>query len=311
MNDHDTRASFWYQTRVVRAIALSMSAVFVLGLFAYAAAVAGLLADEAQAGVNDAQSASQPVLRIAVARTPGGPRAWVGYAEAMAIIQHEIGPVAVRYIPDHDSVCDAISNGEVDAAFTCNTAFLRLREAGLAKPLVSPVINGTHLDAAQLVTAASSPYRRLADLKGRRVAVVSALSLSGRAYLDYLVEQHGLSEDYFGEVISKSSQERSLRDVLSGAADAAVVNRSQLAAFPPGAFRVLEQTDEFCLAPFVVRRGIDPEMERRLRTVLLGIERTPHPERGDVLEGFRDYDSRGIDVIGQLLEVARRKGLTE
>lgn len=299
------------RTRVLLVWTFVATAAFVIGLVAYGSSVYGFLVD-VQQGQSSPGAAAQPALVIGVARTPGGPRAWVGYARAMAEIQRVVGPVKVRYIPDHEEAYRAMRYGQVDAMFTCNTAFIRLTKDRAAEPLASPIIDGTPRDAAVLVVAASSPYRSLEDLRGRRVAIVSSSSLSGHAYLDFLMQSHGLTaSEYFSEVVSGSSQEHNLTDILNGRTDATVVNRSQLASFDKKQFRVLEKSGEFMLAPFVVRTTMAPETKQKVRQALLGFHRRPDMTKGDVLEGFAPYDWSGFDVLQGFYQVLVARRNTE
>lgn len=234
-------------------------------------------------------------LTIALARTPGGSREWRTYASAIRRMSDAAGrPMLLRYVGSRSEMSELLLTGRVDAAFMCIYCYLQVADEPGVSLVAAPVIDGQAKDAAVLVARPGSGYGSLADLRGRRIGVTEPTSLGGYAYLLWLAEQNGVDAARSLVLVPADSQEQSIRALLAEDVEAAVVNRSQLAAWGDAGLRVIATSPEFGMPPFVTGPTVDPAtrdlMQRALLTMRPSLEITPTSVGGFTAPVRSDYD---------------------
>ena len=181
-----------------------------------------------------------------------------------------------------------LASGEVDVAFVCSPPLVWLDgvvEAIAAPVLTDPRFGGLPLYTSEVVVAAESSYRSLADLAGARWAVNEPSSWSG-----YWVTLARVGDwAYFGQVVEAGFHQRALRMVAEGAVDGSAIDCQVLALElrerPELAerIRVVETLGPSPSQPVVVRSSLDAETRARLLDRLLyRTAKRHHPRlRGD------------------------------
>lgn len=128
-------------------------------------------------------------------------------------------------------------------------------------------LRGYHLVA---IARADSPYQTLADLKGKRVAHVSAASNSGNLAPRALFPVEGLVPDTDYKPILSGAHDKSVMGVLSGDYDMAAVASDVLerleerGAVDRHALRVLYQSPLFPTSSFAHAHDLDPALAKKL-----------------------------------------------
>lgn len=128
-------------------------------------------------------------------------------------------------------------------------------------------LRGYHLVA---IVQADSPYQTLADLKGKRVAHVSAASNSGNLAPRALFPVEGLVPDTDYKPILSGAHDKSVMGVLSGDYDMAAVASDVLerleerGAVDRHALRVLYQSPLFPTSSFAHAHDLDPALAKKL-----------------------------------------------
>jgi phosphonate transport system substrate-binding protein len=129
-------------------------------------------------------------------------------------------------------------------------------------------IRGYHLVA---IVRADSPYRALTDLKGKRVAHVSAASNSGNLAPRALFPAQGLVPDTDYRPIMSGAHDRSVMGVLSGDYDMAAVASDVLerlverGAIDRAAIRILYESPLFPTAAFAHAHDLYPALADKLK----------------------------------------------
>ena len=250
------------------------------------------------------QAAAQPAasvpatgapLTVALARTPGGSSEWRTYAGAIARMGEAAGrPIRVRYVESRSDMSGLLLTGRVDAAFLCTYCYLEVAGQPGVSLVAAPAIAGHENDAAVLIVRGDSKETSLAALKGHRVAVTSPTSLAGHAYLLWLAERDSIDAVGTLLLVAQDSQEESIRALLANKVDAAVVNRSQLAAWSDAGIRVIASSPEFGMPPFVTGATVDDATRERMRAALVSMRPSSGSTRTSI-DGFTvptddDYD---------------------
>jgi phosphonate transport system substrate-binding protein len=114
-------------------------------------------------------------------------------------------PVRVRQASDiYTASIQALSSGQVDVALLAGGGYVNAREqvGGLVSPLLVMLgAHGEHGYYSSLIVRADSPYRSVADLKGKSLAVVDLNSTSGYLMPMHAMREHGINPDsYFSNV---------------------------------------------------------------------------------------------------------------
>lgn len=305
----------------MRAYFKSMEARHFL-VFSFAATVAMTLVfgalilsevrDSRPPAAEDSEQTGRP-LTIAVVRLVGGWAAWPSHMDALQHISLSLGrPVHVKFLAPGEHAEEPFSQNEhVDAAFMSTFAYLIARDNYEDMThLAAPIIGGYASEQAVLVVSAKSPHTSISDLRGARLALSPpgvGGSIPGNAYARWVLYQKGLgtAEEFFGTVDERFTQDVNLRRVLNGLADATSANRSQLASWPKGSFRVIEHSHEYAMPPFVVSPNLsDSEAEKIIDALI-----TYRPDsEDDILGGYTRPKPEDYDFPKELLSFARGKG---
>ncbi len=248
-------------------------------------------------------------LHVGVARTPGGPSEWITIAKVLAGIQEATGrPVIVHYALSSEDQIAMFREGTLDLALMSTLAYLDVEDEGLGTIVASPMVQGRPLDSAVLVVAGDSPFTRLEDLEGKRLA--SSADLAGAAYMIWLLGQHGEDpKGFFGSAVT-GVQDVNLTRVANGEADATTVRLSALANWPKGMFRIVETSPGLGMPPVVAHSSLDATTVAQVRDSLLKAADDGAIPAGSTITGFRvghpgDYSyARLLDAIDRSLEKA-------
>lgn len=138
-----------------------------------------------------------------------------------------------------------------------------------------------------VLVRADSPYRSMADLKGKRVAHTSATSNSGNLAPRALFPAQGLGPDQDDRVVYSGGHDRSVMGVNAGDYDAAPVASdvfNRMAArgqVRRENFRVLWESPPFPTSSFALAHDLRPELAQRIRRCFFDF-RFPEAMRRDL-----------------------------
>lgn len=163
-----------------------------------------------------------------------------------------------------------------------------------------------------LIVKADSPYKSVADLKGRTLALVTASSTSGslvpKVELGRQLNQKLSS--YFGNVFYAGSHTAAALAVLQGKAEVANVADVTLdwavdkKEFDNKAFRVIWKSSLLPLDPFAWRKDLlSDDLRKKIQDALVNIHKTEHGReflkktRSDAIEPVDDAAFNGVRLI--------------
>lgn len=179
----------------------------------------------------------------------------------------------VIYYPveSHAAEIDAMRSGRLHVAgFSAGTTIFAVNNAGAVPFAVkgdAKKIEGYHLI---LVVRKNSPFQKIADLKGKRVAHTSPTSNSGHLAPMALFPAQGLTPGKDYTIVFSGKHDQSILGVKSGDYDAAAVadtvfhrmaRRGQIAE---DNFRILYSSPRFPSSAFAYAHDLDPEFRNKM-----------------------------------------------
>lgn len=264
----------------------------ILVLLAFAACDPGYQGQEISFGSSPAAtpispaSATRPetILRMAVAPVISPKETFnSGYRDLLNYLGQQLGlPVELVQGKTYAEINDLVRIGDVTFAFVCTNPYLQgQRDFGM-ELIAAPQVNGQATYYSYLIVRADSPFRSLADLRGRTFAFSDPLSNSGRLAPVYQLALMGETpESFFNRWIFTYAHDNSIKAVAENLVDAAAVDSlvydywARTGSDFIAQTRIIEKWGPFGINPVVVRPGLDPQLKQRLRDVLLGMDQDP------------------------------------
>ncbi|MDF2598519.1 MAG: phnD [Methylobacterium brachiatum] len=147
------------------------------------------------------------------------------YAPLTAYLTKALGvPVKLRVASDYAAVIEGQRAGNIQIAFYGAASLARAAMTGVKlEPMVSPVHEtGTAGYYSVIYALASSPYKTVEDLKGKKLALVDPNSTSGNQAPRFFLKQAGYDVDmHFGKAVYAGSHENAVLALTQGTVDAA------------------------------------------------------------------------------------------
>lgn len=194
-----------------------------------------------------------------------------------------VGRQIVYYpVQSNDAEIRAFRGGRLHfAGFSTGAAVLAVEGAGAVPFAVKGDANGVRGYRLIALVRAQSPFKTLADLKGKRVAHSSATSNSGNLAPLVLFPAEGLvpGKDY--TPIMSGSHDRSILGVLYGDYDMAAVASDvfdrmvERGEVPRDAFRIIYESSTFPTSVFAYAHDLAPELTANLRQCFFDFSFTP------------------------------------
>ncbi|MBO1077214.1 phosphate/phosphite/phosphonate ABC transporter substrate-binding protein [Roseomonas marmotae] len=171
---------------------------------------------------------------------------------------------------------EAMRSGRLHVAgFSTGPTAFAVNLAGAVPFAVKGDADGFESYRVAMLVKADSPYKTLADLKGKRVAHTSATSNSGNLAPRAFFPGLGLTPDKDYQVVYSGGHDRSVMGVNAGDYDAAPVasdvwNRMvQRGQVKRDAFRVIWESEPFPTSGFAVAHDLKPELSTKIRECFL------------------------------------------
>lgn len=234
-------------------------------------------------------------LRVAIAAVISPKGSAESYAPLLDYLSAKLGrPIERIQRRTYAEVNDLLRTGDVDLAFVCTSSYLLGHEQFGLELLVVPQVNGNTTYNANIIVAAPSRAKELADLKGMVFAFTDPTSFSGRVYPSYLLHKMGFEpETFFSRTFFTYSHDKAIYAVADGQANGASVDSLvydfALKREPSLAerVRIIHTSPDFGIPPVVVSPSIRPQLRVALAEILLGMNLDPD---GLIALQALDYD---------------------
>ena len=253
-------------------------------------------------------------LRVAVAAVISPKGTVESYSPFLSYLEEKLHrPIELVQRRTYLEVNDLIEHGDVDFAFVCTSAYIQGHDLFGMELLVAPQVGGETTYNSYLIVPTSSNAQSMKDLSGKVFAFTDPISLSGRIYPTYLLQQLGFTpEEFFARTFYTYSHDEAIRAVASGVADGAAVDSLvydyAMARNPSLAekVKVIHRSPDFGIPPVVVSPFIRPQVKAELQSLL--IEMANDPTARDALasigvERFVLIDDSAYDSVRTLAGV--------
>lgn len=220
-------------------------------------------------------------LRVAIAAVISPQGTVESYSALLDYLSAQLGrPVELVQRRTYLEVNDLIARGEVDLAFVCTSAYILGHDQFGMELLAAPQVNGDTVYYSVLIVPSLSSAQSIEDLRGKTFAFTDPISLTGRAYPTYLVQQIGSTpEDFFNRTFFTYSHDEAIYAVANKLADGAAVDSLvydfALARDPSLALktRIIHRSPAFGIPPVVVEPAINPLLKAQIQGLLLNMDK--------------------------------------
>jgi phosphonate transport system substrate-binding protein len=178
--------------------------------------------------------------------------------------------------------------GEIQILWLCGLPYVHkadLPENGLellAVPVpAGPRHGGRAVYFSDVVVRKESHFQTFGDLRGAVWAYNEPRSHSGYNVVRAYLSEFGEIQGFFGKIIESGTHQSSLEMVLSSQADAAAIDSTVLDWITfeqsklSGQFRVIETLGPSPIPPWVIKKQVQKNIRRRLRTLLFQMVENP------------------------------------
>ncbi len=217
-------------------------------------------------------------------------------------------PLRLHIASDYEEQVHMLATGAAHLAYMGPTPYVRARARSPIQIIAGETQDGRAFYQSVIVVRESSPVRRLADLKGARLALGAEISFGSAVVPRYMLQQAGLQLSDLGGVTYLQRHEQVALAVLHGDYDAGGLRLEIAKAYLPRGLRILATSQP--LPPHVIATAAPvPAAEvERIRAALL----TPDARGLGALAalgagiGFVEIDDRQYDAVRRLLKELER-----
>lgn len=188
---------------------------------------------------------------------------------------------------DYPGVVEAMRAGKLDVAFFSPAALVMAERVAGARVILKSRYKGRVFYHSAIVVRTNSPFKKLADLKGKRFAFVDPGSTTGGIFPRVMLMDAGLNPDRdFSRVIQAGGHDAALLAVLHGRVDAcgtfANDNRGEdvpwkkmLSPAQASQLRALQYSDPIPNGAVAVRKDLDEATIAKVKEAFLSLSASP------------------------------------
>lgn len=229
-------------------------------------------------------SFAEAPIKIGVAAMISPKETFVTYKALLDFIGEKVGrPVELVQKPTYDDMDGALASEEVQVAFICSGPYTKDKKKIGVELLVVPVSYGQPFYNAYIITPKGSPYKSLAELKGKHFTLTDPKSNTGALVPTYMVGTrfNKKMEDFFSVVAYSKSHDKSIEMCAKKLTDGASVDSliyDYAAATNPQytkETKIIEKSPAYGIPPIVVTKGMDQGLKKKLRDAFLNVHNDP------------------------------------
>lgn len=188
--------------------------------------------------------------------------------------------VELVYLDSYSEVCDRFIYNQLDAAFFGSFSYVLTHAKAGIEPIARPDFHGVSTYKGLIIVRKDSNISNIADMKGKRLALVHQATYAGYLYPLYYFKEYGVRdlEKYFSKVIFTGRHDKAIFAVLRGEADIAAPKDSvyeRIIKENPQLEKelvILSASGPVPSNALCVSKNLNPALKKKLRNILLNLE---------------------------------------
>lgn len=213
-------------------------------------------------------------------------------------------PVSLKLSPNMGVAIKEVANKQVDLAYLTPVAYLKAHAQGGAKLIAKTVTNGKASFQLMIVVKEDSPYKTMADLKGKTFAFGDKKALLQRA----AVIGAGINMDDFSDYQFIGHYDNIARAVLNGDFDAGILKDTMAFQWKGKGLRILAESPDLPPYNITASGDIDDDTLAKLKEAFLSLDKS-NPEHLKIIkaidkkyDGFAATSDAEYDVVRVLIK---------
>lgn len=213
-------------------------------------------------------------------------------------------PVSLKLSPNMGAAINEVAEKKVDLAYLTPVAYLKAHAKGDAKIVAKTVTKGKASFQLMIVVKEDSPYKTVADLKGKRFAFGDKRALLQRA----AVVGAGIKMEDFSEYKFIGHYDNIARAVLNGDFDAGILKDTMAFQWQGKGLRILAESPALPPYNIAANGNIDEDTLAKLKDAFLTLDKN-NPEHLKVIkavdkkyDGFAATSDAEYDVVRELIK---------
>jgi phosphonate transport system substrate-binding protein len=213
-------------------------------------------------------------------------------------------PVSLKLSPNMGAAINEVAEKKVDLAYLTPVAYLKAHAKGGAKIIAKTVTKGKASFQLMIVVKEDSPYKTVADLKGKRFAFGDKRALLQRA----AVVGAGIKMEDFSDYKFIGHYDNIARAVLNGDFDAGILKDTMAFQWQGKGLRILAESPALPPYNIAANGDIDDATLAKLKDAFLTLDKN-NPEHLKVIkaidkkyDGFAATSDAEYDVVRELIK---------
>ncbi|VAX03462.1 ABC transporter, substrate-binding protein (cluster 12, methionine/phosphonates) [hydrothermal vent metagenome] len=213
-------------------------------------------------------------------------------------------PVSLKLSPNMGAAIKEVVDKSVDLAYLTPVAYLKAHAEGNAKIIAKTVTKGKASFQLMIVVKKDSPYKTVADLKGKTFAFGDKRALLQRA----AVVGSGINLEDFSDYKFIGHYDNIARAVLNGDFDAGILKDTMAFQWQDKGLRILAETPPLPPYNITASGNVSNDMLAKLKDAFLNLDRN-NPEHLKIIkavdkkyDGFAATDDAEYNVIRKLIK---------
>ncbi len=213
-------------------------------------------------------------------------------------------PVSLKLSPNMGAAIKEVADQNVDLAYLTPVAYLKAHARGGVKIIAKTVTRGKASFQLMIVVKKDSPYKTVADLKGKTFAFGDSRALLQRA----AVVGAGINMEDFSSYKFIGHYDNIARAVVNGDFEAGILKDTMAFAWQDKGLRILAESPALPPYNIAAKGNIDDDTLAKLKDAFLSLDRN-NPEHLKVIkaidkkyDGFAATSDAEYDVVRELIK---------
>jgi phosphonate transport system substrate-binding protein len=222
------------------------------------------------------------------------------YRPFIEYLSRQLGTrVTLRIANDYAAVIEGQRAGNIHIAAYGPSSFARALMTGaqIEAFAIETNLDGTKGYYSVFYVKADSPYRQIADLRGRNLGLVDPNSTSGNNVPRFALHNMGIDpETFFGRVVYTGSHENAIIGLQQGTVDVAanwwndeqesnLLRMERKNMVRAADFRIIFRSEQIVNSPYAYLNALPAELRAAIRTALLELHQRDRAAFDRIYEG--------------------------